>query len=132
MRIFKINFLLVLFFLMSCTSKNVLSNAEVLQSDENSISLNAFGANPEYSVIYQLLFRGFPSSSQTNPLISTSESEIQQQFPQYFNQFFKGNRYQTFITSSTKNQDGSYRIVVNTKALKLDLEQNSIIRKFGY
>jgi hypothetical protein len=45
--------------------------------------------NPEYIAVHQLLFRGFPNSNQTIPLISTSEIEIQKQFPEYLKIFSK-------------------------------------------
>ncbi|SFI51456.1 hypothetical protein [Halpernia frigidisoli] len=129
---FKICFFVTLFLLFSSCTNRTKSDFQFISFDNDSVTINISKETPDYEVFNQLLFRGFPNSNQTMPLISTSEREIEQQFPQYFNLFFKENRYKTFITSSTKNQDGSYRILVNTKALKLDLEQNSIIRKFGY
>ena len=132
MKYFKLLFLCVFSLLINCKSTKTISSTQIIESTESSIILDIKAVNPEYVAVNQLLFRGFPNSNQTNPLISTSEIEIQKQFPTYFKDFFQGNRYKSFITSSTKNTNGYHRIVINLKAIRLDLEQNSIIRKFGY
>lgn len=121
-----------LLMLASCTPQRRVSQVQVIESNSTSITLDVNAPNPEYAAVHQLLFRGFPESNQTYPLISTAEDEIQKQYPAYFKDFFQKQRYKTFVTVASKNEDGSYRIVLNTKALKSDLEQNSIIRKFGY
>lgn len=121
-----------LFFISSCTPQRRVSQIHVIESNSTSITLDVNSGNPEYAAIYQLLFRGFPESNQTFPLISTSEELIQKQNPAYFKNFFEKNRYKTFVMVASRNKDGSCRIVLNTRALKLDLEQNSIIRNFGY
>ena len=120
------------FLLVGCVNRSNISNIQLISYDESSITVDADATQPEYGAIYHLLFRGLPNSNQTVPIISTSEEQTKQQFPPYFKTFIDNKRYQTFITSSTKNSNGSRRIVINTKALKQDLEQNSIIRKFGY
>jgi hypothetical protein len=132
MKYYKLLFLCALGLLINCKSVNTISSTQIIESTENSITLDVKAANPEYVAVNQLLFRGFPNSNQTIPLISTSEIEIQKQFPTYFKDLFQSNRYKSFITSSTKNSNGSHRITINLKAIRLDLEQNSIIRKFGY
>lgn len=118
--------------LLSCNSRNNASDIQVIDSNDSSITLNITDQKPEYAAIYHLLFRGIPNSNQTTPLISTSEEATEKQFPEYFKKLFNENRYKTFVTSSSKNSNGSQRVVVNTRALRLDLEQNSIIRRFGY
>jgi len=118
--------------LLSCNSRNHASDIQVIDSNDSSITLNITDQKPEYAAVYHLLFRGIPNSNQTTPLISTSEEATEKQFPEYFKKLFAENRYKTFVSSSSKNSNGSHRVVVNTKALRLDLEQNSIIRKFGY
>jgi hypothetical protein len=75
--------------LINCKSVKTISNTQIIESTENSIILDVKAVNPEYVAVHQLLFRGFPNSNQTNPLISTSEIEIQKQFPTYFKDFFK-------------------------------------------
>lgn len=132
MRFLKILSFVGALLLVGCVNRSNISNIQLISYDDISITVDADAAQPEYGVIYHLLFRGLPNSNQTVPIISTSEEQTKQQFPAYFKNFIDNKRYQTFISSSTKNSNGSRRIVINTKALKQDLEQNSIIRKFGY
>lgn len=132
MRFFKILSIVGALLLVGCVNRSNISNIQLISYDDSSITVDADATQPEYGAIYHLLFRGLPNSNQTVPIISTSEEQTKQQFPTYFKTFIDNKRYQTFITSSTKNSNGSRRIVINTKALKQDLEQNSIIRKFGY
>ncbi len=132
MKYYKLFLFCIFSFVINCKSANTISNTQIIESTENAVIIDVNAKNPEYIAIHQLLFRGFPNSSQTIPLINTSETETQKKFPTYFKDFFQGNRYKSFITSSTKNSNGSHRIVINLKAIRLDLEQNSIIRKFGY
>ena len=117
---------------IGCTSRNHTSNIQVVDYNDASITVNISDPKPEYTAIYHLLFRGFPESNQKTPLISTSEEEIEKQHPEYFKKFFEENRYKTFVTSSSKNAGKGQQVVINLRALKADLEQNSIIRKFGY
>lgn len=118
--------------LVGCNARNHASDIQVVEYDDTSITLNITDPNPEYTAVYHLLYRGFPQSNQKTPLISTSEAETEKQHPEYFKKLFAEKRYKTFITSSSKNSNNTQRIVLNTRALKADLEQNSIIRKFGY
>lgn len=96
----------------------------------------------ERQAVYTLLFRGYPDSQQKTPLIGYAETEIPQQYKEYFTWMFgktgRGeNRYRTFILSSQpsghfsgKQQDVD--VTINLRALRTDLEQRGIIRKFGY
>lgn len=116
----------------SCASRSNIPNIGVIESNESLIKVDVDSPEPEYAAMYQLLFRGIANSSQKTPLIKVSESAAINSNPAYFDNFLKKARYKTFITSSTKNKDSSRRIVINLSALKLDLEYNAIIRKFGY
>lgn len=118
--------------LFNCSNRNSIPNIQSKDYDENYITIDVNSANPEYAAMYQLLFRGIADSSQKTPLIKVSESAARNSNPAYFENFFKKERFRTFITSSTKNRDSSRRIVINLSALKLDLEYSAIIRKFGY
>lgn len=115
-----------------CTSRSIIPDIGVIESNESLITIDVNSANPEYAAMYQLLFRGIADSSQKTPLIKVSESAARNSNPAYFENFFKKEGFKTFITSSTKNRDSSRRIVINLSALKLDLEYSAIIRKFGY
>lgn len=98
--------------------------------------------NAEKNAFNTLFFRGLPNSkNQKSALIGTDENSIKENNKAYFNTLF-ASRYKSFIMSSvqvaegTKYKDGStgiaLDITINTRALKEDLENNNIIRKFGF
>lgn len=96
----------------------------------------------EKNAMNVLLFRGLPESEQKLALVGTNESEELEKNKAYFTKFYKGKRYKTFIMSSINTTEliikkGSKKsiavdIKINFQALKKDLEQNNIIRKFGF
>lgn len=132
MKDFRILFVGLFLLLISCAKRTGVSSFQVVEYSDDFISMDITGNVPEYTAIYQLLFRGIPNSNQTSPVISTSEEEVWRNNPAYFEEFFNKNRYKTFIISSFKNDKYSSRVSVNLKALEADLEHHSIIRKFGY
>ena len=96
----------------------------------------------ERQAVYNLLFRGYPDSQQKTPLIGYQEADIKRQHSDYFTLMFGKtelgqNRYRSFIISSRlsgrfsgKQQDVD--VTIKLRALRSDLEQRGIIRKFGY
>ncbi len=99
--------------------------------------------NAEKVAIQTILFRGIPGSNQVEyPMIGVNEKEIQEQHRVYFKELFDKERYHSFIISNVpisrfeKDATKKKRIIVdvkvNIRALRLDLEQNGIIRKFGF
>lgn len=96
----------------------------------------------EKNAINVLLFRGLPESEQKTALIGTDESGEIEKHKEYFDQFYTQKRYKTFIMSSIPvsnfaKQNGGAKgltldVKVNLAALRTDLEQNNIIRKFGF
>jgi len=99
--------------------------------------------NAEINAMDVLLFRGIPESTQKDPLISTNSDDVKSKNKDYFDNFYTGKQFKTFINSAIpttedliKNKGGKKSIAVdikiNIKALKLDLEQKKIIRKFGF
>jgi hypothetical protein len=108
-----------------------------------------FGTNQEDAIIDAeinsfnvLLFRGLPESEQKIALIGTNEFNEKEKHKDYFNKFYTDKRYKTFIMSSiptsslTRHKGGKKSIAVDVKinllSLRRDLEENNIIRKFGY
>ncbi len=95
----------------------------------------------EINAINALLFRGFPDSTQKTALIGSNEVEEKRNHAAYFDSFYK-ERYKSFIMSSVpvsnyaKQNSGkkglSIDIKVNLTALKRDLEDSNVIRKFGF
>jgi len=87
-----------------------------------------------------LFFRGIPKSSAENALIGPNEAALQAKHKSYFEPFF-GSRYRSFITSSYQSSPPVskkgitsvvYDVTINVASLKKDLEENGIIRKFGF
>lgn len=96
----------------------------------------------ESNAIKIVLFRGLPDSEQKSAMIGTNESEILNNNKEYFNRFFTDKRYKTFIISSVpvtdfiRKKGGKKSITIDVKinieALRIDLEQSKVIRKFGF
>ena len=122
----------ILWMVCSCSTKNSIPNIQTRDSYESTLTVDIDSPQPEYTAVFQLLFRGIADSSQKVPLIKVSEDAAMNSNPDYFDSLLKKGRYKTFITSSTRNSDSSHRVVINLSALKSDLEYHAIIRKFGY
>lgn len=99
--------------------------------------------NAEQSAIKAILFRGIPGSNQVEkPLIGVDEEKILKENKKYFKGFFEEQRYSSFILSNipiskftkdvTKKKCITVDLKVNLQALRSDLEQHKIIRKFGF
>lgn len=90
--------------------------------------------------IEQILFRGIPDSNQHVPLISTNEQETRTRNSDYFKELFDIGRCVSFVSSAPIIESGAKSgthwvvcdVTVNLRALRSDLENNKIIRKFGY
>lgn len=131
-----------------CRSPKLIYNAVGIHDDANSITLrcNGYGKSEADAVadagryaVEQLLFRGVPNSNQRNPLIGTDESTAKKQYKTYIDDFFNNERYLTFLTLTTPIDSGKDRgtywteadITINLRALRMDMEQAGVIRKFG-
>jgi len=144
-------------FLLCCQlthaqKKTVSAEVNFLSESTGIISVRAIGYgknkveaidNAEINAMDVLLFRGLPESTQKDPLISTNSDEVKSKNKDYFDNFYAGKQFKTFINSAIpttedliKNKGGKKSIAVdikiNIKALKLDLEEKKIIRKFGF
>jgi hypothetical protein len=87
-----------------------------------------------------LLFKGLPGTELNIPLIE-NENNAKSKHAEYFKLFFDKENYKTFMMSSTESSNlikmkGIKKITVDVKinynSLRKDLEQNQLIRKFGY
>jgi hypothetical protein len=137
----------------ACGNKTIPTTAEVnyLTAEDGTITMRAVGEgmkktealmNAELNAFNTILFRGMPQSQQKQPLIETNETGIKNKHPQYFESFYNEKRYKSFLMSSVVTGDyqkipnNKFRvaidITINVNALKYDLEQSGIIRKFGY
>ena len=98
-------------------------------------------SDAEKYVFYIVFYRGIPGSSLKTGLIDIPETEAEQKYMEYFDAFYK-SRYQTFITTTVfngapikgkhKQKSVFHDVTINIDALKKDLEQNNVIRKFGF
>ena len=87
-----------------------------------------------------LLFKGIPGTELNVPLVE-NENDAKSKHADYFKRFFEAGNYKTFMMSSTESSNlikmkGTKKITVDVKinynSLRKDLEQNQLIRKFGY
>lgn len=97
-------------------------------------------ADAQKNAFKVLLFKGIPGSELNIPLIE-NEIEANSKHSDYFNKLFDEGYYKSFMMSSTEssnliNMKGTKKISVDIKinynSLRKDLEQNQLIRKFGY
>jgi hypothetical protein len=118
---------------------------------------NAAIENAQIRAVETLFFRGIPNSSISKPLIGYNENKLLQNNRSYFNQFFGYKRFLTFISETSfiggqnqkviatkidKKKGNKQEMVdalvvavdifINVKPLRKDLEQNKVIRKFGF
>lgn len=86
-----------------------------------------------------ILYRGIPGSEVNTPLIA-DEAAARQRFASYWQMFYGGGRYRTFVTSIAQVPHGPggrrgcefVKLKINHVALRQELEQQGIIRRFGY
>ncbi|MDZ4846445.1 MAG: hypothetical protein SH857_12955 [Chitinophagales bacterium] len=149
--------------LSSChrETANVISDATYLTYANGVLKVRATGYGnqeneaitaAEKAALEALMFRGIPGSQQNMPLVSIDEKSKSDN-QKYFNEFFDGLRYKSFIVSSqavsplTKVSGGKVKengekqplgknkitvdIGINLASLRKNLEQNNVIRKFG-
>jgi hypothetical protein len=150
--IYALFFLITLGFLSSCSRKSFQS-AEVnfISGNEGTITMRSIGIgtyqedaiiDAEKNALNVLLFRGLPKSNQKIALIGTNESEEKLKHKDYFYKLFDNQRYKTFIMSSIpitdliRHKGGKKTITIDVQinliSLRKDLEQNNLIRSFGY
>ncbi|WP_439131842.1 hypothetical protein [Polaribacter sp.] len=120
------------------------------------VNENAAIEDAQIRAIETLFFRGIPNSSISKPLVSYNEKTAKQKNPAYFNEFFGSKKFLTYISESifvggqkqkviaTKINKKQAKqemvdalvvavdVLINVKPLRKDLEQNNIIRKFGF
>jgi hypothetical protein len=94
----------------------------------------------QYRAMETIMFRGVPGTDLNIPLIA-DDVEAKSKFKKYFDEL-KAGRYKDFITNTNvtsefvKKTKGakniSIQVEINYKALRIDLEQKQLIRKFGY
>ncbi len=142
-------------FFISCGSKKqvntpLTAQVNVVSEDPyKTITLRSigFGKNKdaaqydsERKAFEILFFRGIPNTSVEQPLVGPNENEIMSKHAAYFNDFFK-DRYKSFImsiynASPPQKNKGQVSVVndikINLIALKKELENRGVKRRFGF
>lgn len=145
----------VFIFTCSCSpkisSQGIAATVEFVNHDEEgTITVRSSGygekiTNASYTAqrnaFYVLLFKGVPGSKLKMPLIE-NEYEANQKNGDYLDNLLNKGGYSKFTVSSTNNypaqkeKGGGYGVSLNVKinynSLRKDLEQNNLIRKFGF
>ncbi len=140
----------VLFLLLnSCKSVQYQTpNILLISENKGEVTLKATTQNNDKGVeqaqklaIQTILFRGIANSNSLNVPLVPNENQSLAEHKEYFSNFFDKGFYKTFFLLSqesniSKNVRGHKQLDVvmkiNINALRRDLEQNGVIRKFGY
>ena len=157
--IIKMKYLIYIFLFLSCTHcspKLLVPTAEVNfigKDNQGTINLRSIGyaekwdnledakTDAEENAFNSILFRGIPGTDVENAMIGLNEQEIKSKHSDYFKSFFVDKRYKTFLMSSNPitpitSKNGYKKITVdlkiNIQSLRRDLEQNKVIRGFGF
>jgi hypothetical protein len=152
MKFFKILGLLILASLSSCKSAPSSYSAEVSfisKEEQGTITVRSygFGKNEKESIkdahknaFSILLFKGLPGTELNVPLIS-NEYEAKNAHKSYFDNLLEnGGLFRYLMTNNSESAPvkvkGGYTtslvLKINYNSLRKDLEQNGVIRKFGY
>jgi hypothetical protein len=112
----------------------------VLKTDEYGNSKDIATLNAEKYAVKQLIFEGVAGSPINDPM-SPDGRRVMDQYPDYFNQLFKNNGFRKFVTCSElissqmidKNTyHNTVKVCVSYRNLRLDMEKNGVIKKFGF
>ena len=130
----------VIFPIVTMALPNNEESTILIRSSGTGKNITAAVDDAERKAFNTLLFYGYPSSVQSRPLIDNKADAIQKN-PTYFNDFFDKKTYKNFIVYSNnfmneqKSQNTYYlvrQLKINLRILRTDLENNGIIRKFGF
>jgi hypothetical protein len=146
-------FILILFLgLQYCSPKNNTYTSEVnflYKEAQGTIAVKSIGygqdqqkaiSDAQRNAFKVILFQGLPGTELNVPLIE-NKNEATSKNSEYLKNFFENDYYKNFMMSSTEssnlirtkgNKKISVDIKINYNSLRKDLEQNQLIRKFGY
>jgi hypothetical protein len=145
-------FIIIILGLHSCSPKLQPYSGEVnflYKEAQGTIAVKSTGygknqmeavADAQKNAFKVLLFKGLPGTELNVPLIE-NENDSKSKHEDYFKKFFDQGNYKTFMMSSNESSNlikmkGTKKIIVDVKinynSLRKDLEQNQLIRKFGF
>jgi hypothetical protein len=143
---------LCLLFLSSCKNLEEYNSNVKIDQKKGSFEYSFIGtgyaekpdnciADAERNIFEVLLFRGFAGTDLQIPLVE-NEKDSKAKNASFYDSFFDKKGYRNYISSNVdviepaKIVKGGYsckvRLTVNMNSLKTHLEQNKIIRKFGF
>lgn len=145
----KASIILLAFFMTTCKTLSPVSEVVYMDTTNGVLNLRSTGSgktkedcilNAQKNAFETLFFRGIPGSQQNTALIGPDEkSKLNNS--KYFEEFYEKERFKTFLTgtqevSQLQKVAGGKQLTIslgiNLPALRKDLENTSIIRKFGY
>lgn len=150
--ILKIMALVFALIFIECSHKLFDSTAQVSfvsKTDEGTVTLRSTGIgknlldareNSEINAFKIILIRGIPSSEISSPLLE-DETKIDTKAAQVLDDFFKLKKFKTFLLSTSEGINirkekhkvlADFTLKVNINSLRRFLEQNNVIRRFGY
>ncbi len=131
-------------------SQNYSASVEFINKDDSgtiTVRSSGFGSKKELAVVDAqlsafniLLFKGLPGTDLNVPLVE-NENDAKNKYSEYFKRLLDQGDYNKFMMSSSFNSEPvavkggffvSLDIKINYNSLRKDLEQNQIIRKFGF
>jgi len=144
--------------LFGCKVQKKSAEVSPVSGDKTTITVRATGVgrdtkeatiDAERRAFDILFFRGIPQSQQEYPMIGTNENAEKQKNKAFFDEFYgsdsdkkKGRRgrYGTFVMSSSEISNSRYQggkevtveMRINLLALRRELENSKITRKFGF
>ena len=152
MRISRLIIIAFIIDILGCSPRTIPYSAQVeflYKHEHGTIGLNStgYGKNRVHAIedaqknaLNILIFKGVPGSEMNLPLVQ-NESETRSKYSEYFKTFFDRQYYKMYVVSSTESsalvKSGrlkkiSVDVKINYVSLRKELEQNNIIRKFGY
>jgi hypothetical protein len=145
------NAFIVLILLASCSPKiyapGIVSYIKsegneviILKADEYGKTKDLATLSAEKNAIKQLIFEGVSGSPINDPM-SPDGRKLMEQHPDYFNQLFEKNGFRKFVTCSElisseivdrKTYHNTVKVCIAYRNLRLDMEKNGVIKKFGF
>lgn len=102
----------------------------ISRAEENAVS----------AAFLAIIFRGIPEFTALNRPLVSSESKFNSENPGWFQNFIESGTYQRFINKDygiqelevKKGRRVSRELTINYQALRRYLEEEGVVRKFGY
>jgi hypothetical protein len=111
--------------------KNTLTVTTQSFADKEAIAF----AYAERNALENILFRGIPKSNQENPMVADEDKARSSSLDRLINQDYKKYLISSFLVEKHKQKKVHYvtlEVKFDINALRKYLEDNGIVRKFGF